>query len=84
MPTRKLRSHLYDSLRKIVPVYLRNWMKRQTFFRLIIRIFGNSVYSSSYYDDIEGMEGDSVTVIAEWISKNLKPAKIIDVVLSPR
>jgi SAM-dependent methyltransferase len=44
---------------------------------------GNGVYSASYYDDVERLEGDSVEHLAEWIVTTFMPDRIIDVGCGP-
>jgi len=44
---------------------------------------GVKAYSRGYYKDIEKAERHSVTVIAEWISDNLKPLRAVDVGCGP-
>ena len=69
----------YDSLRRITTPNLRLWFKMQKWFVPLSKlIFGNTVYSKSYFEDIERLEGQSMDYIADWICEYLKPMRIID------
>jgi SAM-dependent methyltransferase len=46
-------------------------------------LVGDEVYSASYYDDVERLEGESVEHLAEWIQKTFRPNRIIDVGCGP-
>lgn len=46
-------------------------------------IFGNDVYSESYFEAVERMEAKSVRVIAIWIKENLSPRRVVDVGCGP-
>jgi len=79
-----IREQIYDLMRRSTDYRTRQWFKRQWWFTPIAkRVFGNGVYSRSYYDDVERIEADSVLHIAAWISKNLAPSRVIDVGCGP-
>ncbi len=67
-------------LRRSSPPGLRRWIKNRSWFiPLSERVFGNSVYSDSYYKDLERIEGKSAQAIAHWIVEHLSPARALDV-----
>lgn len=79
-----MRGKIYDTLRAHTPHKYRKWFKRQKWFFPVSRVlFGNEVYSRSYYADVERLEKDSVQHIATWIVENLKPGRVIDVGCGP-
>jgi SAM-dependent methyltransferase len=58
----------------------RRWIKRQRWFVPMSRVlFGNDVYSESYYAELERLENPSVQIIADWIVRQLAPRRAIDV-----
>lgn len=74
----------YDLLRRATPVPLRSWLKRRPWLMPLLRAtVGNAAYSTSYYEDIERIEGPSVEIIARWISSELTPTRVIDVGCGP-
>lgn len=74
-----LRGRAWDLLRRATPPALRRRLKNQRWFTpLTSRVFGNSVYSRSYYADIERLEAESAPRIAAWITTNLAPRSILD------
>jgi SAM-dependent methyltransferase len=59
---------------------VRRWIKRQRWYIPVSRaLFGNNVYSDSYYAELEELENASVQIIADWIVENLAPHRVIDV-----
>lgn len=75
-----MRAGLWDMLRRASPPGLRRWIKnRKWFIPVSERLFGNSVYSRSYYDDLERIEADSAQAIAHWIVEHLSPTRALDV-----
>ncbi len=69
-----LRAAIYDRLRILSSPGVRRFIKNQPWFvPLSQRLFGNEVYSDSYYADIERLENQSVVHIAAWIAKHLTP-----------
>ena len=78
------KSVVYDGLRRASPYWLRRWFKNRSWFTpLSQRVFGAEVYSRSYFQDIERLEGPSVEHIADWIADRLRPARAIDVGCGP-
>jgi 2-polyprenyl-3-methyl-5-hydroxy-6-metoxy-1,4-benzoquinol methylase len=74
----------YNWLRRISSRRFHQWIKRQSWFYPISKlIFGNAVYSKSYYEDVEQMESDSMRLIADWICRQLAPRRIVDVGCGP-
>ena len=47
------------------------------------KIFGNEVYSESYYLDVERLEGESVGHMAAWIVENMGTGRMIDIGCGP-
>jgi SAM-dependent methyltransferase len=79
-----MRAFVYDALRRTTNTKTRQWLKSQSWFSpLMARIFGNDIYSRSYYAQIEQFELSSVGTIADWISENLAPKRAIDVGCGP-
>jgi SAM-dependent methyltransferase len=79
-----LRGSFYDLLRRLCPYRTRQWFKSQAWFEPLLRIaFGNSVYSKSYYEDVERIEAESVRHIADWIVASLAPRRLMDVGCGP-
>jgi SAM-dependent methyltransferase len=79
-----LRELLYDRLRSLAPPRLRRWIKEQPWFVPVADlVFQNSIYSESYYRDIERIEADSVEHMADWIVSELAPGRVIDVGCGP-
>ena len=79
-----IRSLVYDRLRILTPPQTRTWIKNHSWFVPVSKIvFGNAVYSRSYYDDVERLENVSVVHLADWIRRNLAPSSIIDVGCGP-
>jgi SAM-dependent methyltransferase len=79
-----MRGFIYDQMRRRTSPQLRLWLKNQGWFTpLLPLIFGSTIYSESYYDQIERFEAASVSVIAKWINENLKPTSVIDVGCGP-
>src|SRR5579859_2142812 len=75
---------VYDSMRKMTSPPVRRWIKSQSWFTPLARaIFGNDVYSTSYYRQIEKYEAESVHHISTWIVEHLSPRKVIDVGSGP-
>lgn len=80
----RVRSVIYDRLRILSSPRMRRWVKSQKWFVPVSRVlFGNEVYSDSYFADIERLEGKSVEVIAQWIVETLAPKRAIDVGCGP-
>jgi 2-polyprenyl-3-methyl-5-hydroxy-6-metoxy-1,4-benzoquinol methylase len=79
-----LRASLYDFLRQLASPRTRRWVKEQRWFVPVADLlFQNSIYSESYYRDIERIEGQSVENIADWITAWLAPTRAIDVGCGP-
>lgn len=79
-----LRSLVYDRLRLLASPRVRRWFKSRSWFVPVSRaIFGNAVYSRSYYADLERIEGSSVETISAWVVENLVPRRIVDVGCGP-
>ncbi len=75
---------IYDMMRRATSYRTRRWIKNQRWFEpLATRLFGTSVYSASYYEDVERMEHDSVGPISDWIVEHLAPTRVIDVGCGP-
>jgi len=70
----------YDGLRLLSSRHLRRWIKSQRWFVPMSRVlFGNDIYSESYFADLERLENASVEIIADWMVKHLRPGRVIDV-----
>lgn len=79
-----MRAKLYDMMRVASPYWLRRWIKNSAWFTPVSKaVFGTSVYSESYFKDIERIEGESVEHIAEWIVANLRPRRAVDIGCGP-
>lgn len=79
-----LRSLIWDNLRAALPYKARRWFKEQKWFLPVSkRVFGNTVYSKTYFADIERLEGATTQHIAQWIVDHLRPKKAIDVGCGP-
>jgi SAM-dependent methyltransferase len=79
-----VRHYVWDSLRRVCPGKLRRWIKsRQWFYPVSVIVFGNAVYSKSYYEDVERLENDSAEHIAEWVKSHLGPRRVLDVGCGP-
>lgn len=77
-------SSLYDVARRLAPYSVRRWFKSQSWFVPVFQaVFGNDVYSESYFEDIERREGDSALHISKWITEELAPESVIDVGCGP-
>ncbi len=75
---------LYDGLRRMTPPTVRTYLKQRRWFTPVTRqLFGNAVYSHSYFTDIERLEAASVERIAGWIGRELAPGTAIDVGCGP-
>lgn len=75
---------LYDTLRKCTGPKTRAWFKRQPWFVPVTKaLFGNDVYSESYFESIERIEAKSVKAFAAWIEENLHPRRVIDIGCGP-
>ena len=80
----QVRGGLWDFLRRLSPHGLRRWIKEKPWFVPITQLlFGNTVYSRSYYDDIERIEAASVDRIADWIHSRLGAKRALDVGCGP-
>lgn len=80
----RVRSTVWDVLRRVTPVRLRGKIKAYPWFTPVTKaLFGNEAYSTSYYEDVERIERASVEHIAIWIVENLKPRRILDVGCGP-
>ena len=76
--------YLYDRIRRITPYRIRAGLKNQCWFNPLLQgLLGSSVYSASYYRDIERIEGASTNDVAEWLIANLQPASVLDVGCGP-
>lgn len=76
----RMRAGLWDILRRSSPPGLRRWVKNRSWFiPLSERLFGNAVYSRSYYSDLERIEADSARAIARWIVDQIAPKAALDV-----
>jgi SAM-dependent methyltransferase len=74
------REFIYDFLRRHASYKTRKWLRNRSWFAPVTKaLFGYSVYCKSYYSDQERMEAASGEVIADWVVKNLNPARVIDV-----
>ena len=79
-----MRGAIYDMLRRASSPKLRAAIKNSKWFVPVSqRIFGNEVYSESYYADIERLEGESVEHIAGWIVEHLGTGRMIDIGCGP-
>lgn len=79
-----LRSEVYDFMRRHSSGKMRRWLKqRKWFMPLAHMMFSTDVYSSSYYADVERIEGNSVEHIARWVKNNLQPESLVDVGCGP-
>ncbi len=79
-----IKAKIYDKLRRISSYRVRYWFKSQPWFSKLAQwLFGNEVYSKSYYQDVERLEKESVAVLADWIVTALNPGRIIDVGCGP-
>ena len=80
-----MRALIYDTIRRHTPPSLkRQAIKSQAWtMPLISRAFGKSIYSRSYYEQIEKSELSSVAVIADWITLTLSPRSVVDVGCGP-
>lgn len=79
-----MKARIYDLLRRMSGPSVRRWFKRQWWFVPVSRrLFGESVYSESYFADIERIEGRSVEVIAGWIVERLRPGRVVDIGCGP-
>ena len=79
-----LRDVVWDSLRRVCPYKVRAWIKsRRLFYPVSKVVFGNAVYSSSYYEDVERLEKESVEPIAAWIVARFRPHRVLDVGCGP-
>jgi 2-polyprenyl-3-methyl-5-hydroxy-6-metoxy-1,4-benzoquinol methylase len=68
----------------MTPPVLRRWFKeRSWFYPVTKRVFGNTVYSKSYYEDVERLEGTSIEHLADWISTNLRAKTVVDIGCGP-
>jgi len=77
-------SSLYDTARRLAPYRLRRWVKTRSWFVPVFQsLFGNDVYSESYFQDIERLEADSVVHMGDWINTHLDPDTVIDVGCGP-
>jgi SAM-dependent methyltransferase len=77
-------SFLYDAARRLAPYQMRRWFKSQSWFVPVFQtVFGNDVYSESYFEDIERLEAESVEHISTWIDHHLTPATVVDVGCGP-
>lgn len=75
-----VRSLVYDRLRLLSSRRVRRWIKRQRWYVPVSRaVFGNDVYSESYYAELERLENASVQIIADWIGQELGPRRVLDV-----
>lgn len=75
---------VYDTLRRCTGPKTRAWFKAQPWFVPITKLlFGNDVYSESYFESIERIEAHSVNVFAEWIDVHIAPKRVIDVGCGP-
>ena len=75
-----VRSLVYDRLRRLSSRRVRRWIKSSRWFVPVSRVlFGNDVYSESYYAELERLEHASVQIIAQWIVQHLGPHRVIDV-----
>jgi SAM-dependent methyltransferase len=74
----------WDCLRRVCPGRIRRWIKCQRWFYPVSKaIFGNAVYSRSYFEDVERIESESVEHIAEWIFARFHPQRVLDVGCGP-
>ncbi|MFO0852022.1 MAG: class I SAM-dependent methyltransferase [Gemmataceae bacterium] len=81
---RQRREILWDWMRSGAPYPVRRWLKQRGWFNTVAHaLFGTTVYSRSYYDAIERIEGPSVDVIGEWIVGHLRPRRAVDVGCGP-
>ncbi len=79
-----VRGKVYDSLRNRTSYRMRRWLKSQSWFVPLSKVvWGNEVYSQSYYESVEKIEASSVQHISEWIAANLQPKRMIDVGCGP-
>ena len=77
-------SSLYDTARRLAPYPVRRWFKSQPWFVPVFQaVFGNDVYSESYFEDIERREKESVQHVADWVTETLAPQSVIDVGCGP-
>ena len=75
-----VRSLTYDRLRLMSSRRMRRWIKSQPWFVPISRVlFGNDIYSQSYFAELERLESGSVQIIADWMVEHLRPRRTIDV-----
>lgn len=75
-----LRARAWDMLRQATPPAWRRRLKRSAWFAPVTaRLFGNAMYSRSYYDDIERLEAESAPRLAAWIAERLAPRTTIDI-----
>lgn len=78
------RGKIYDSLRNRTSYRVRRWLKSRSWFVPLSKlVWGNEVYSQSYYESVERIEASSVQHIGEWISVHLQPKRVIDVGCGP-
>lgn len=79
-----VRALVYDMARRVSNPRMRRWFKSQPWFiSLLDFVFGDTAYSRSYYKTIEGLESESVEIIAEWICSNLDVRRVLDVGCGP-
>jgi SAM-dependent methyltransferase len=79
-----IRSLIWDTLRAALPYRARRWVKEQKWFLPVSRrVFGNTVYSKTYFQDIERIEGASTQHVGQWIVDHLRPRRAIDVGCGP-
>jgi SAM-dependent methyltransferase len=75
---------VYDSMRNMTTPQMRWWIKSQKWFVPVSRaVFGNEIYSNSYYKQIEEYEADSVKHISAWIDSHISPKAAVDVGSGP-
>ncbi len=79
-----MRGAIYDMLRRASSPKMRARIKSSRWFIPVSqRVFGNEVYSQSYYADIERLEGESVGHMAAWIVENMGAGRMIDIGCGP-
>lgn len=79
-----MRAAVYDNIRRRMPANLRQIVRSNSWIMSAIsRAFGSSIYSRSYYEQVEQSERHSVTVIATWIDRVLGPRSVVDIGCGP-